>query len=451
MALPVVAIVGRPNVGKSSLLNSLAGRLISIVDPTAGVTRDRISVICEVDDVYFELVDTGGYGIEDSDQLTEHVERQILYAIDQASLVLFVVDVRAGLAPLDREVARLLHKHELNVILLANKADADSHEHLASDFFPLGFDEPICISAKHGRGRADLTERIVDSVRPAAGDEPAEPVMKLAIVGRRNVGKSTFVNALAGQDRVIVSEVPGTTRDAVDVRFEIDGRNFVAIDTAGVRKKSKMTANDIEFYSYTRAVRSIRRADVVLFLIDAAEPVSQVDKKLGSFIVENDKPVVLVINKWDLAKGKATSQDYGEYMDKVMPGLSYAPMAFSTAAKAKNVQATIDVAQALFNQARTRVGTGRLNDALKRALDVRGPSPKRGVKTPKIYYATQVSVAPPTIVMFVNDPSLIRNDYRRFLLNRLRESLPFEEIPIRLLFRSHRRDEIPKKTRARRA
>lgn len=454
MALPIVAIVGRPNVGKSSLLNALSGRLISIVDPTAGVTRDRVSTVCEVDETYFELVDTGGYGIEDVDQLTEHVERQIHYAIDQASLVLFVVDVRDGVAPLDKEVARLLRRCEQPVVLVANKADNEKLDAQAADFFSLGFGEPMPVSAKHGRGRAELTDRILEHVRQVAGGETAQPVMHLAIVGKRNVGKSTFVNALVGQQRVIVSEVPGTTRDAVDVQFEIDGRTFVAIDTAGVRKKGKMSS-DVEFYGYTRATRSIRRADVVLFLIDATSPVSQVDKKLGAYIAEHDKPVVVVINKWDLAKGRATSEDYGEYLDKVMPGLNFAPITFATATQSKNVTATIDVAQSLFNQASARVGTGRLNDALRRALETRTPSTKRGAKLPKIYYATQVDVRPPTIVLFVNDPRAIGEDYRRFLVNRLRESLPFEEVPIRLLFRARRRDaeEAPsdRKARSRRA
>jgi len=444
MALPVVAIVGRPNVGKSSLLNALAGRMISIVDPTAGVTRDRVSVVCEIDEVYFELVDTGGYGIEDSDQLTEHIEQQILYAIDQAKLVLFVVDVREGLTPLDREASRLLRQFEREVILVANKADAEKHDPQASEFFGLGFGEAMCVSAKHGRGRRDLIDRGHEHIQAAACEEPIEPAMKVAMVGRRNVGKSSFVNALAGQDRVIVSEVPGTTRDAVDVQFEIDGRTFIAIDTAGVRKKSKMSS-DVEFYGYTRATRSIRRADVVLFLIDSTDPIGQVDKKLGAYISEHDKPVVLVINKWDLAKGRADSEDYGAYLDKVLPELSYAPMTFVTANKGKNIQATIDVAQSLFNQGSTRVGTGRLNEALRHALAVRGPSSKRGTKPPRIFYATQVGVRPPTIVLFANDPSLINEGYRRFLLNRMRESLPFEEIPIRLLFRARRRrDETPR-------
>ncbi len=440
MALPVVAIVGRPNVGKSSLLNSLSGRMISIVDPTPGVTRDRVSTICQSEDVYFELIDTGGYGIEDSDQLTKDIEQQIVYAIDAASLILFVVDVREGITPLDREVTRLLRQFERKVIVAVNKADTPKQDTQAGEFFSLGFGEPMCVSAKHGRGRTELIARIVENVRSAASAQPGEPVMKIALVGVRNVGKSTFVNSLAGGPRVIVSEIPGTTRDSIDVRFERDGRTFIAIDTAGVRKKGKMSS-DIEFYGFVRAERSVRRADVVLFLIDATRPVSQLDKKLGRFISENDKPVILVINKWDLARGKASSDDYGTYLEKTLPELSYAPVAFTTAKSDKNIQATIDLAQTLFKQANTRVATGRLNEALREVIGVRKPSPKRGVKFPKVYYATQVDVRPPTIVLFVNDPELIREDYRRFLLNRLRESLPFQEVPIRLLFRSHRRGE----------
>ena len=446
----MVAIVGRPNVGKSSLLNCLSGRMISIVDPTPGVTRDRVSAFCEFDDVYFELVDTGGYGVQDGDQLTPHIEQQILYAIDAARVVLFVVDVREGLTPLDRRVARLLRQFERDVILVANKADTPRYDVQATEFFSLGFGEPRCVSAKHGRGRGDLIERLVERIRPVAGEEPGEPVMKIALVGARNVGKSTFVNALAGEPRVIVSEVPGTTRDAIDVWFERDGRTFVAIDTAGVRKKSKL-GSDIEFYSLIRAQRSIRRADVVLFLIDAARPVGQVDKKLGRYIAENEKPVVLVVNKWDLAKGRAGSEDYGQYLTRVLPELGYAPVTFVTATADRNVRTTIDVAQGLFKQAGTRVGTGRLNEALQAALSARRPGARRGLKLPKIYYATQVDVRPPTIVLFVNDPSLISEDYRRFLLNRMRELLPFPEVPIRLLFRSHRRGEPVVRDRPRRS
>ena len=438
MSIPIVAIVGRPNVGKSSLLNCISRQMISIVDPTAGVTRDRVSTICEWNDAYFELVDTGGYGVVDCDDLSDHIERQIIYAIQQASLVLFVVDVQDGVMPLDRRVAELLRQHDRPVLLLANKADDDKHEPGAAEFFSLGFDQPICISALHARGRRDLCDRIVERVRPLYGTSPPVPVMKIALVGRRNVGKSTFINALAGNERVIVSETPGTTRDSVDVRFERDGREFIAIDTAGIRKKTKMKS-DIEFYGYTRAQRSIRRADVVLLLIDATDPIGDVDKKLARFIVDEYKPCILVINKWDLAKGRATSSEYGEYLDKVLPEVSYAPIALTTAKDNRNIPGVIDLAGSLYKQALMRVGTAQLNQGLEEAMALRGPSPKRGAKPPKIYYATQVSVRPPTVVCFVNDPALIKADYQRFLINRFRDILPFSEIPIRLFFRARNR------------
>ena len=437
MSLPVVAIVGRPNVGKSSLLNQLARERVSIVDPTPGVTRDRVSTVCAEGDVYFELVDTGGYGIEDVDDLTEHVEHQIAQAVATAALVLFVTDVRAGVTPLDQEVASLLRRSPCSVQLVVNKCDSQDLDPLASEFHRLGFGSPLCVSAAHRRGRQDLIEIIIDRLGDLGSTEPPEPVMKVAVVGKRNVGKSTFVNALVGEQRVIVSEVPGTTRDAVDVTFEKDGRQLVAIDTAGVRKRTKM-ADNIELYSVARSVRSIRRADVVLFLIDAAVPVGQVDKRLARYIAEEYRPCILVINKWDLARGQAAAEDYGDYLSKVMPELDYAPLTFVTASTGKNVDATIDLATNLFKQARTRVGTGRLNQILADALEGHKPVRQRGEKAPKVFYATQAGTAPPTIVLFVNDPRRISTNYRRFLLNRLRERLPFPEIPIRLFLRPRR-------------
>jgi GTP-binding protein len=288
MALPVVAIIGRPNVGKSSLLNALAGQMISIVEPTAGVTRDRVSTIIGKDDHYFELVDTGGYGIVDSDQLSNHIEQQILQAIESAQLVLFMVDIRDGLVPLDEKIAQLLRKNNLDVIGVANKADTAKMFGAAGEFSKLGFGEFLCISAKNNINKTVLLDRIFDQLSSLESGKPATPAMKIAIVGKRNAGKSTLVNAMVGSERVIVSETPGTTRDAVDVRFEKDGKTIIVIDTAGIRKKSKI-ADSIEFYSYVRATRSIQRADVVLFLIDAAVPVSQVDKKLARFIAEEYK------------------------------------------------------------------------------------------------------------------------------------------------------------------
>ncbi len=438
MALPRVAIVGRPNVGKSSLLNSLAGRRISIVDPTAGVTRDRIEVLCEHDGVYFELIDTGGFGIVDRDDLSAQVEQQIRFAIDRADLILFVVDGQDGLMPLDREVAELLRKVEQKVILLCNKVDAPTTQIELGDFHKLGFGEPLHVSALHHRGENELRERIIDAIRPISeGETPGDPVMQFAIVGRRNVGKSTFINALAGQERVIASEVAGTTRDAVDVRFERDGQTFIAIDTAGVRKKSKL-ADDIEFYSMHRAELSIRRADVVLLMFDATQEVSHVDKRLGSYVADQHKPCIIVINKWDLAKDFASTEDYGEYLLKVLPGLDYAPIAFTTAGESKNVQSVIDLAMSLFKQARLRVTTGQLNAAIEHAMSENLPKAKRGTGNVKILYATQVGTCPPTLVFFVNSKQLVSPGFERFLLNRLRETLPFEEVPIRLIFRGRK-------------
>ncbi|UCG33356.1 MAG: ribosome biogenesis GTPase Der [Phycisphaerales bacterium] len=437
MGLPLVAIVGRPNVGKSSLLNCLAKRRISIVDPTAGVTRDRVSTVIEAEGGYFELVDTGGYGVEDRDDLTEHIETQIRYAVEQAVLVLFVVDVRAGVTPLDVRVAELLREKRSSVILIANKADDEKHDPAAGEFYRLGFAEPLCVSALHGRGKHELLKRIFETVGEVETERPAEAVMKLAIVGRRNVGKSTLVNALAAGPRTIVSEVPGTTRDAIDVEFERSGEKFTAIDTAGLRKRAKL-ADDVEFYAYARAVRSVRRSDVVLFMIDAAEPVSQVDKKLGGQIAELSKPCILVVNKWDLAKGRASTEEYGEYLTKTIPELDYAPIAFMTARDGRNVESTVDLAKHLYKQAQMRVSTSALNRILREIMALRGPSVKRGGGVPKMYYASQIAVGPPTIMVSVNDPSLFGNEYRRFLLNRFRERLPYAEVPIRLLLRARR-------------
>ena len=444
MALPVVAIVGRPNVGKSSLLNAVAGRLVSIVEPTAGVTRDRVSEVVGLDDeLYFELVDTGGYGVEDVDDLTEHIERQIFLAVDRADLILFVVDVQDGIMPLDREMADRLRKHAECVVLVANKVDGPAQEPGAAEFARLGYGEPLLFSAIHRYGRSDLVAVIGERLEGLAGQAPESPVMKVAVVGKRNTGKSTFINALAGEERVIVSERPGTTRDAIDVSFEQGGRTFVAIDTAGVRKKAKM-ASAIEFYGYTRAERSIRRADVVLLFMDAVERVSRVDRKLAVLIRAEHAPCVVVINKWDLADGRATTEDFGTYFGKVFPELDYAPMVFTTAGTGQNVDAAIDVAWSLFKQAGIRLGTGQLNSALSAIIEERGPSAKRGARAPRIYYATQVAVRPPTIVLFVNHPSLVTQGYQRYLLNRFRGCLPFEEVPIRLIFRARRaRDKRP--------
>jgi GTPase len=442
MQLPVVAIIGRPNVGKSSLFNALAGRMISIVDPTAGVTRDRISTIIEARGRYFELVYTGGYGIVDADQLSGHVTAQIHQALSSASLILFMVDLREGVTPLDQEIARLLRRGHLNVIGVANKADTAVMFPSAGEFQRLGFGDFLCVSVKNNLNKAVLVDRILEGLAGLQVTQaPPDPVLKIAIVGKRNAGKSTLVNAMAGCERVIVSEVPGTTRDAVDVRMEWRGKTLLVIDTAVVRKPAKRSSDSIEFYSYVRATRSIRRADVVLLLMDATVPVSEVDKRLAGFIAENHRACILVVNKWDLAKDKAVTDAYEDYLGKEMPGLTYAPIAFTTASEGRGVKDVLDLAIEVVEQANTTIPTARLNEAFETIRAERPAPTNRQVGLPRLYYATQIGTNPITLLMFVNRPQWFDENYKRFLVGRLRSLLPIAEVPIRLVARSHRPQE----------
>jgi GTPase len=438
MAIPVVAIIGRPNVGKSSLFNALARKMISVVEPTPGVTRDRVSVIIEKNNCYFELVDTGGYGIVDADHLEKDVHQQIQRAIDSANLVLFVVDIRDGIMLLDQTITMLLRKHNLKVLGVANKADAQSKFPEAAEFNKLGFGEFLCVSAQNNINKDVLLDTIIDRLKIVESARPAEPVMKIAIVGKRNAGKSSIVNAIVGDDRVIVSETPGTTRDAIDIRFEKDGQTIVVIDTPGVKKKSKL-ADNIEFYSFVRATSSVRRADVVLLMIDATTSVSQPDKRLAQLITEESKACIIVVNKWDLAKDSADTGQYEDYLTKLLPGLRHAPIAFTTASEGKNVKSVLDLAAELFKQATTWISTGKLNRAFEVIKETQAGSSKIG--SPKIYYATQVAINPVTILMFVNKADLFDESYRRFVVGRLSDLLPIAEVPIRLFVRAHRETE----------
>ncbi len=440
MNIPVVTIVGRPNVGKSSLLNCLARRRISIVEPTSGVTRDRVSTEIRHHDYVFELVDTGGMGVEDVDGLTEDIEIQIETALAMADLILFVVDVREGIMPLDTMVAEKLRHLGKKTLLVVNKVDTPKFEYQIAEFSRLGFGSPHPISAVEGFGRSELLDKVT-SLLPAQSRESdaAEPIMKLAIVGKRNAGKSTLINTLAREQRVIVSEVAGTTRDSIDVRFEVEGKQFLAIDTAGVRKK-KQVHDSIEFYSMARAERSIRRADVVLFLIDATLKVSEVDKKLGDYIITENKPCIIVINKWDLSQGVAT-QKYNEYIYKCLPGLSFAPISCISAKNNEHVVEMVHLAMDLYEQTNTRVTTSELNQALQDALSLHRPTRKKS-RSPKIYYATQVSAAPPTFILFVNDPKLFDSDYERYLTNQLQKKLPFAEVPLKFHYRARTKVQL---------
>jgi len=410
------------------------------------VTRDRVSTFIGRDDRYFELIDTGGYGIVDSDELSGHIEGQIFQAITTATLVIFMTDVRDGLTPLDKKIAQLLRQHDLDVIGVANKADNAKMFPAAGEFTRLGFGEFLCLSAANNLNKAVLLDTIFERLADhEATGAPPEPVMKIAMVGKRNAGKSSMVNAIAGSERVIVSEIPGTTRDAVDVRIEKDGQTLIVIDTAGVRKKGKM-ADNIEFYSYVRATRSIQRADVVWFLIDATLPMSQVDKRLARLIAEEHKSCILVVNKWDLAKDAAQMSDYEDYLTVMLPVLKYAPIAFTTATEGKNVQGVLDLSAELFKQANTRIGTGRLNKAFEIIRDERTGAKRSGTAWPRVYYATQIATNPVTILMFVNNPKLFDENYLRYMAGRLQALLPVGEVPIRLFARSHRSDSRKKKS-----
>ncbi|MCH8922825.1 MAG: ribosome biogenesis GTPase Der [Planctomycetes bacterium] len=447
MGVPQVVIVGRPNVGKSSVFNWLAGRRQAIVDDKPGVTRDRqVYLVCE-NDRFFECVDTGGMGIKDVDDLTEQVEEQITTAIDSADVVLFVVDTKEGVLPLDQEVARRLRYVDVPIICVANKTDTVKIDSQADEFYKLGRGKLIRISTLRDRGKRELLDEILERL-PAEDDEnqpPPEPDMKVAIVGRRNTGKSTFVNTLARAERVIVSEVPGTTRDSVDVRYELDGKPFVAIDTAGLRR-GRSIKSDIDFYSFHRAQRSIRRADVVLIFFDPTQRISKVDKQLVQYVSDQYKPCILVVNKWDLMADSMPTEKWVTYLRDTFRTMWHVPIAFITGETGRNMKALLNHAQMLFGQSRERISTGKLNRLVAAALE-RNPPPLDGSRRPKVYYATQVSVQPPTIVMFCNNPAAFAAPYRRYLLGVFRDQLSFGEVPMKLYLRrreaSDKRNEIP--------
>jgi len=459
MPIPKVAIVGRPNVGKSSIFNWLIGQRVSVVDPTAGVTRDRVSFLLDLNAEeetprLIELIDTGGIGIVDEDNLSEHIEEQIQIALRSAHLILFVVSAQDGIVPLDEQVSAKLRKLDCPIILVANKADNDKEERNAEEFQRFGWDV-LAVSATQKRGRVRLTETIRETLQQRnlfdeSGEEIAEPVMKLAIVGRRNAGKSTFINSLTQEERVIASDVPGTTRDAIDIHFELDGKQFLAIDTPGfLRRKGVKT--DLQFYSTNRAEKSIHRADVVLLFFEANSQIQAVEQQLIGFIRKAMKACIFVVNKWDTMVGQMPTERWGEYIRESFPDLAYAPIAFITGKTGKNMKTMLNHAQMLFNQSRQRISTAQLNKLVAEALE-NNPPPLFHFRKVKIYYASQVDVTPPTIVLFCNMPDAFSAPYQRYLVNYLRDGLPFAEVPIRLLFRkresSDTKDEIEAKRKS---
>jgi GTP-binding protein len=416
----------------------MVGRRVSIVDATAGTTRDRVSSRVDVGRRAFEAVDTGGIGIVDEQNLELHVEEQIALAIARAEKICFVVDAIDGVQPLDLEVARRLRKSKKKIVLVANKCERKNASRNLGEFHRLGFGEPIAISAMDGVGVDGLLDELANGLEFA--DREEVPELKIAIVGKRNAGKSTFVNALAREARVIVSDVPGTTRDAVDVPFEAQGRRWLAIDTAGLRKKRSI-ATGVEFYSSKRAEAAIRRADVVLLMFDCSVDLSGVDKDLARFCMDEGRPTILVANKWDLAQEKGlTLSSYKEYLAEKLPGMAFCPVLAVSAKLGERIYQALDIASELHRQASVRVPTSEFNRVLEAAIDKKFPA--RGLLA-KLFYGTQVAIQPPTFVLFVNETKLFSLEYERYLANRFRESFECREVPIRIRFRRREKVSLP--------
>lgn len=432
---PVVVIAGRQNVGKSSLFNALVGRRQAIVHQHAGVTRDRVGALAKFNGRVVELVDTGGLAAITEDELQPDVEKQARFAIASADLVLFVVDIRDGVTSGDREVAAIVRRRKGPTVLVANKSDNLPMDAQTGELFALGFGEPVAVSAAQRRNLDTLKERVLELVDAPEADAMGAPV-RVSILGRRNVGKSTFVNTVAGEQRVIVSEKPGTTRDAVDVVLVRENLTVILTDTAGLRKRGKMDS-PAELFGMMRAKASIERADAVVFMLDASDKVGALDRRIAEMIDEAKKPVAIVLNKWDLARGKAHPQDYVKYLGTTMPLLTWAPVICASAKEGFNAWATLELCARLVERSSQKFGTGPVNRVFRTIFESR-PPPMLGTRAPKFYYAAQTGTRPVGFRVFVNRPTWFQPEYRRYVENRLRDALPVADVPIRLEFRGRR-------------
>lgn len=440
MSKPVVAIVGRPNVGKSTLFNRFIGGLVAIVENTPGVTRDRLYFDTAWQNKKFTLIDTGGIEFKDqSTPLSTKMKQQAEIAIDEADVVLFLVDAQTGITPDDQQISKYLRKDTKRVLLVANKVESftgfvnEAHEYLA-----LGFGEAIPVSAVHGLNTGDLLDMIVSKFPNEPEEEYDPDVIKIAVIGRPNVGKSSIVNMLLGEERVIVSDIPGTTRDAIDTPFTFEEKNYVLIDTAGIRRKKKI--NEVtENYSVVRAFRAIDRSDLVLMVIDSVEGVTDQDKRIVGYAHEEGKGLILVMNKWDLIeKDEKTINKFEKDLREELPFVRYAPTQFVSALTGQRINKIMELVEFVAEQNSRRVLTSTLNSQLREWIHLNPPSSDKG-KRLKILYATQKSVQPPTFIFFVNDPELIHFSYKRYLENQLRKNFGFEGAPIRIILR--KRDE----------
>ena len=433
MANPVVAIVGRPNVGKSTIFNRLAGERISIVEDTPGVTRDRIYARTEWLGHPFNLIDTGGIDIGDEPFLTQITE-QAEIAIEEADVIIFVVSVKEGVTDADEKVARILYRTDKPVVLAVNKVDNPEFRADIYDFYSLGFGEPIPVAGTHGIGTGDLLDKIIKEFPKDATNEEDDSI-KFSFIGRPNVGKSSLVNAILGENRVIVSNIEGTTRDAIDTRFESeDGTKYTMIDTAGIRKKGKVYENT-EKYSVLRAMRAIDRSDVVCVVLNAEEGIREQDKHVAGYAHEAGRAIVIVVNKWDtLKKDNKTMSDFENLIRQEFQYLSYAPIVFVSAKTKQRLDKLPELIKRVNDNHEQRISSAVLNDVVMDAI-AHNPTPTDNGKRLRIYYATQVAIKPPTFVIFVNDPELMHFSYERFLENQIREAFDFEGTPIHIIER----------------
>jgi GTP-binding protein len=433
MSKPIVAIVGRQNVGKSTLLNRLAGKRIAIVADMPGTTRDRVFADISWQDSSFTLVDTGGLEVQPSSAISLGVKEQVQVAIAEADVIIFLVDSEAGIIPADLEIAEMLRRSSKPIILAANKSDNPKRESQAVEFYEMGLGEPLAISAYHGRGTAELLDRVGALLPAPQKTEISAEIMKLAIVGRPNVGKSTLLNSLLGEERAIVDETPGTTHDAINTPLDFGGRNVIVIDTAGIRRRGRW-GKGVERYSVIRALRAIDEADVVLLVLDATELLTSQDEHIAGYIQQAAKGVIVVVNKWDLA----VNQDMNEtnnYIRKKLKFLSYAPVVYSSAKFGQGVDKVMPQAFEVYQERQKRFATTEVNNVVQQAVAAHN-LPRKGRKQLKILYATQAEVNPPTFVFFVNDPKLIHFSYQHYLENRLRQSFGFAGTPLRFVFKT---------------
>lgn len=431
---PIVAIVGRPNVGKSTLFNNLVGDRIAIVDDMPGVTRDRLYRETEWNGVEFVVVDTGGLEPRNNEFMMTKIKEQAEVAMNEADVILFVVDGKSGVNPLDEEIAYILRKKQKPIILCVNKIDNFlQQQDDVYDFWGLGFEHLIPVSGAHKVNLGDMLDMVTEMIEKIDLPEEEEDVLKLAIIGKPNAGKSSLVNKLSGEERTIVSDIAGTTRDAIDTIVQYKDNKYMIIDTAGIRRKSKVEES-LEYYSVLRAIKTIKRADVCILMLDGKEGLTEQDKRIAGIAAEELKPIVVVVNKWDLVdKNKVSMKSMKEELYAELPFLSYAPIEFVSALTGQRTTKILEISDTIYEEYTKRISTGILNTVLKEAVLMNNPPTRKG-RVVKINYATQVSTAPPKFVLFCNYPELIHFSYARYIENKFREAFGFDGSPILISF-----------------